>query len=368
MLHGRVPPVWSIAVITLLTVSALAQSVISTHSGVVHYFEGEVSLSGQPLQSHLGTFPVVPQGGELRTAKGRAEVLLTPNVFIRIGENSAIRLLANTLADTRVELLSGAAIVDSDEPTSGTSVTLIYKNWSMRFPEQGTYRIDSDPPRLWVIQGKADVSAGDHAAALAVGQGMCLPFASVLVADRFFTQPDDMLSMWADGRRQSISADNAIAANIQDPASLDASNSGVDGFTNYPLLGMTSLGPGVSTYSSLGIYEPGFNSIYLPGYTVLPIFLGMGFGGPRVPVRQPPDRFPSGHLPPVGLPPGRIPPVGLPPVRLPSHVAIVPYSFPRYPMPSRIPMHPISAPPTAAHPVSPIHSAPPVGIHGGVHR
>ena len=366
MLYGRAPALWNVAVIALLACSAVAQSVISTHSGVVHYFEGEVSLGGQTLQSHLGTFPVVPQGGELHTAKGRAEVLLTPGVFIRIGENSAIRLIANSLADTRLELLSGAAIVDSAEPASGTAVTLLYKNWTMRFPEQGTYRIDSDPPRLWVIQGKAEVSAGDHGTTVTVGQGMCLPFAAVLVADRFYTPPDDMLSMWAGGRRQSIDADNAIAANIQDPGSLDAANSGLDAFTNYPLIGMTSVGPGVSTYSSLGIYEPGFNSIYLPGYTVLPIFLGLGFGGPRVPVRQPPDRFPPGHMTPVGLPPGRIP-IGLPPMRIPSHAGILPYSFPRISSPGMVPIRTISPSPAAVHPVSPVHSAP-VGIHGGVHR
>jgi len=369
MLYGRAPALWIVAVLTL-TVSAVAQSVISTHSGVVHFFEGVVSVDGQPLESHLGKFAVVPQGGELHTAKGRAEVLLTPGVFLRIGDSSAIRMIANTLADTRVELLSGSAIVDSAEPTAGTSVALIYKSWSVKFLEQGTYRMDSAPPRLWVIQGKAEVAAGDKAA-LTVEQGMCLPFASVLVPDRSGLQPNDALSMWDEGRNQSIEADNAIAANIQDPASLDASNSGVDAFTNYPLLGMTSLGPGISTYSSLGIYEPGFNSIYLPGYTVLPIFLGLGFGGPRVPVRQPPIRIGSGsgYLPPVGLPPGRLPPgrlpPGLPPVRLPSHAGFMPYALPHAPTTHLVPIRPISPAPTAA---APIHSATPVGIHGGVRR
>jgi len=366
MLYGRAPAVWIVAALTL-TVSAAAQSVISTHSGVVHFFEGAVSIDGQPLESHLGKFAVVPQGGELHTAKGRAEVLLTPGVFLRLGDSSAIRMIANTLTDTRVELLSGSAIVDSAEPTAGTSVALIYKSWSVRFLEPGTYRMDSDPPRLWVIQGKAEVAAGDKAA-LTVEQGMSLPFASVLVPDRTILQPNDMLSMWDEGRKQSIDADNAIAANIQDPASLDASNSGVDGFTNYPLLSMTSLGPGISTYSSLGIYEPGFNSIYLPGYTVLPIFLGLGFGGPRVPVRQPPIRIGSGYLPPVGLPPGRLPPgrlpPGLPPMRIPAHAGFLPYSLPRASVPRMVPIRPIS-PPAA---VAPIHSASPVGIHGGVHR
>jgi len=164
-------------------------------------------------------------------------VLLTPGVFVRIGEWSTIRMIANQLSDTRVELLAGSAVVDSAEPSSGTSVTLIYKNWSVRFLEQGVYRIDSDPPRLWVFQGKAEVSADTHGEALSVGHGMCVPFAPALVLDRSIDPPRDALSIWAEGRQQSISADNAIAATIQDPASIDTSNSG-HSFTllRYPYL------------------------------------------------------------------------------------------------------------------------------------
>ena len=101
-----------------------AQSVISTHSGVIHFFEGAVYVGDRPLESHLGRFPSVPQGAELRTEEGRAEVLLTPGVFLRIGDRSSIRMVANDLADTQVELQAGSAIVDSGEPNSGTSVTL----------------------------------------------------------------------------------------------------------------------------------------------------------------------------------------------------------------------------------------------------
>ena len=151
-------------------------------------------------------------------------------------------MIANQLSDTRVELLAGSAVVDSAEPSSGTSVTLIYKNWSVRFLEQGVYRIDSDPPRLWVFQGKAEVSADTHGEALSVGHGMCVPFAPALVLDRSIDPPRDAL-IWAEGRQQSISADNASAANIQDPASINTSNSG--------------------------------HSFTLPRYTYLPLFLGL---------------------------------------------------------------------------------------------
>src|SRR6516164_431312 len=106
MLHGRALASLILAAFTFIALPAAGQSVISTHSGVVHFFEGAVYLNDQPLESHLGKFPTIPQGGELRTAKGRAEVLLTPGVFIRVGEQSAIRLVANQLSDTRIELMT----------------------------------------------------------------------------------------------------------------------------------------------------------------------------------------------------------------------------------------------------------------------
>lgn len=87
-----------------LAVPAIGQSVISTHSGVIYYFDGSVYLDNQLLEPHLGKFPSIPQGGQLRTAEGHAEVLLTPGVFLRMGEKSAIRMIANDLSNTKVEL------------------------------------------------------------------------------------------------------------------------------------------------------------------------------------------------------------------------------------------------------------------------
>ena len=92
-------------------------------------------------------------------------MLLTPGVFLRMGEHSAIRMVANDLADTQVELQAGSAIVDSAEPNPGTSVTLFYKDWSVHFLQKGVYRIDSNPPRLWVREGEAEVFAGRSRAA-----------------------------------------------------------------------------------------------------------------------------------------------------------------------------------------------------------
>jgi hypothetical protein len=337
MHYSRACAFLALAAVTVLTPPADGQSVISTRSGIVHFFEGAVYLADQPMESHPGKFSTVPEGAELRTAEGRAEVLLTPDVFVRIGERTTIRMVANKLSDTRVELLAGSAVVDSAEPSTGTSVTLGYRNWNVRFFERGLYRIDSDPPRLWVLQGKAEVSANPNQGALLVGQGMYVPFAPVLVPERSIDEPRDALSAWAEGRQQSISADNAIAANIQDPASMNTS--GIDSLTYFPMLGLPAPGQSLSsTYGALSPDQPGFNSIYLPGYTYLPLYLGLGLGGFRTPFRLPPY---------AGVSP-----------------------FPRAPGPHPLPGRPISPvrPISPMRPISPARPISQVGMHGGVHR
>jgi hypothetical protein len=274
-----------------LSVPAYPQAVISARSGVVHFFEGSVSVDGQPLAQQLGKFKAIPEGSELRTEQGRAEVLLTPGKFLRVGENSAIRMVASALSDTRVELLAGSAIVSSLDPGPGTSVKLTYKTWSVHQGEKGSYRIDCDPPRVQVLEGKAEVST-DGGAPVAVDQGMALPFAPVLVPERSNADLGDPLSEWSDGRAESISADNAIAANIQDPALLANSSYSPDAFTYFPMLGYPYLGSPISAspysgygaypygvYGAISPYQAGLNSIYLPGYAHRSLYLGLPGGG-----------------------------------------------------------------------------------------
>jgi hypothetical protein len=322
----------TLAAVAGLALPANAQSVISTHSGVIYFFEGAVYLGDQPLERYPGKFPCVTQGAGLRTADGRAEVLLTPGVFLRMGERSAIRMVANDLADTQVELQTGSAIVDSGEPNSGTSVTLIYKDWRVHFVRKGSYRVDSDPPRLRVREGGAEVFAGLTGQPITVETGMSLPFASVLVPERSMGEPGDALSDWSSGRSDSITADDAITAQIdEDP---DAGTPGQDGLTYFPFLGASPLGLGMaSLYSSYTPTQPGFNSIYLPGYTYLPLLIGLS--GRRFPTYGPssPGRF--GYSPGAG---------GITPL-------------PRAPV-LRMPV------PRPA----PVHVTPPIAVHGVGHR
>jgi hypothetical protein len=340
MSHGRAYAFLPV-VVAAAVLPAHAQSIIATHSGVVHYFDGAVFLDGKALESHLGKFTSVPQGSELRTAKGHAEVLLTPGVFLRLGDQSTIRLVANDLADTRVELQTGSAIVDAGEANPDTSVTLIYKDWRVHILAKGVYRLDTDPPHVSVPQGEAEVFAGTSKEPVAVNAGMTMPLAEVLVPERSGERSEDALNDWENGRSESIAADNAIAAQIdEDPASKSGD---LDAFTYFPLIDVPYLGGGYANpYGYLNSYQPGFNSIYLPGYTYAPILLGLAGRGGGIYIPSPPLRIggPLGSGGVLRYPYRPVPPASIP--RTPVHIGPV-------------------------HPVGPVHPAPAGGVHA-VHR
>src|ERR1700731_2321688 len=88
-----------VAAILLAIPAAAAGSAVP---GTLNDVEGQVAVAGQSVTSHsVGSVQVEPKQ-VLETGQGRAEMLLTPGVFLRVGENSAGRLVSPGLADTRV--------------------------------------------------------------------------------------------------------------------------------------------------------------------------------------------------------------------------------------------------------------------------
>jgi hypothetical protein len=219
--------------IAMAAVVCSAQSVISAHSGTLHYFEGDVSIDGTPVQSQAGKFSEIGNQSVLRTTRGRAEVLLTPGVFLRVGENSAVKMLDNKLVSTRLEVLSGTVIVESDDPQMSVKdapVALIYKDYVIRLVRHGLAEISSDPAQMKIYKGEAAVdiiSAGTANGRATVREGRVLTLSPVLLAEKFDDKIGDALYMWARDRSQSLSAANmSSASSLSSTGNGDASGSG----------------------------------------------------------------------------------------------------------------------------------------------
>src|ERR1700677_578841 len=130
-----------LAASALFAIPAAAAS--SAIPGTLNYVEGQVAVAGQTVTSHsVGTVQVEPNQ-VLETGQGRAEILLTPGVFLRVGDNSAVRLVSPGLADTRVEVLRGQAIVEAAELFPDNNLWVMMNGTSTRLNKQGLYAFNA---------------------------------------------------------------------------------------------------------------------------------------------------------------------------------------------------------------------------------
>ncbi len=229
---------------------AFAQSMISAKSGLIHYVEGRVLLDGQAVEQKFGNFPQMKENSQLRTEEGRAEVLLTPGVFLRAGENSAFRLVSSQLADTRLEGLGGSLLLECAELLKDNAITLLYKDASISLRKQGLYRLDTEPPQLRVYDGEALVEQGGQS--LVLKKGKLLAFNGLFVAERFDPNAGDALYRWAKRRAEYVAMANVSAAkSLRD----SGSRWQISGWRWNPYFGVFTYVPWRGAYNSFWGYR-----------------------------------------------------------------------------------------------------------------
>jgi hypothetical protein len=208
-------PVWMagfLAVILALSaIPVLAQPVISAKSGLISYVEGRVYLSDQVVEPSPTHFPEVKENAVVRAAEGRAEVLLTPGVVLRLGENSSFKMLTNRLIDTRLELLTGSAVVEADEIAKDTNVTLVCKDGTVSLSKKGLYRFDTAPARLKVYEGLASAQVAGQNVEVAGGKMLGLG-GTIASVEKFDKEDTDSLDNWSKRRGELVAMANVSAA------------------------------------------------------------------------------------------------------------------------------------------------------------
>ena len=255
----------SILCISVLTAlcgtTAFGQSVISAHSGLIHYVEGRVLLDGNPVEVKITSFPEVKENMELRTEDGRAEVLLNPGVFLRLAENSSVRMVANKLSDTKVEFLSGAALIESSRELAQKEnfVTILYKGSAAHLRKSGIYRFDSEPAQFRVFSGEAEVETGANV--LIVKSGKLVSFDGLVAVEKFDPKDGDELNRWSERRAEYVSMANVSAAKYVSNSGTGWHSSGwyfnpyFGMFTYIPMNGMFNSPYGYSYFSPWTVYR-----------------------------------------------------------------------------------------------------------------
>jgi hypothetical protein len=100
-------------------------------------------------------------GDELTTDAGKAEILLTPGIYLRVDSNSAIKMVAPNLALTQVEVDRGRAGVEVDQIFPQNDVRIIDGGVETQLVKPGYYEFDANHPEAQVFHGRAEVEIGD---------------------------------------------------------------------------------------------------------------------------------------------------------------------------------------------------------------
>ncbi len=182
--------------------SAPAWGAIPAHPGMLNYVEGQASISGQQVTAKSVGSAEVEKGQVLETGAGKAEMLLTPGVFLRLGDNSAARLDSDGLTHTSVELLHGQAMVEANDIHRGNNIQLVQGNATSTVEKEGLYRFNADTGQVAVYDGKLRVNEGDSHVDVKKGKQTSV---AQLHTENFDTKQTDDLYNWSDLRSRYLS-------------------------------------------------------------------------------------------------------------------------------------------------------------------
>jgi hypothetical protein len=163
-------------------------------------------------QQSVGYVQLHP-GQVLQTANGRVELLLTPGVFLRVGENSAVRMISPNLLNTQVALDHGRADIEVDEIHPRNDIQVAAGSANTRLLKGGLYAFDADKGTVRVFKGEAELLEqtgsgqkflkvkGDHQVALTGNEAV-----QAVSFDR--NQAQDALYNWSSLRSQYLAEAN----------------------------------------------------------------------------------------------------------------------------------------------------------------
>ncbi len=187
--------------------------------GTVNYIEGVAYLDGRLLNiQNVGTAELGP-GQVLTTSDGKAEVLLTPGIFLRVDDHSAVKMISPDLTKTQVEIEQGRAAVEVDRIFPQNRVQIVDGGVTTQVIKPGYYQFDATHPEAKVFKGRAEVEVGGKRIEIKDHHELTLSGVAVGAHEKpanFDTHgAQDELYNWSSLRSQYLAeANNQIALNI----------------------------------------------------------------------------------------------------------------------------------------------------------
>ncbi len=185
--------------------------------GTLNYVEGQASMGDQQLDSKSVGSAELRNGEVLSTGNGKAEILLTPGVYLRVGSNSSVKMVSNSLTNTQVALNRGEAMLEVDQLYKENNVQIAQSNANTRIEKTGLYDFDASDNQVRVFDGKAVVEANDHNTTVKGGHEVALNADGKLKAHGFNkneVRQNDDLYRWSSLRSEYLSEANVDAARM----------------------------------------------------------------------------------------------------------------------------------------------------------
>jgi hypothetical protein len=153
--------------------------------GTLNYVEGQAAIGDQTLDAKSIGSVELQTGETLTTQTGKAEVLLTPGVFFRLGDNSAATMVSPSLTNTEVVLNQGQAMVEVAEIYKQNLLQVQEDGATTQLLKNGLYAFDANNGDVKVFKGEALVQDGDRQVKVKEGHELELRNTGSLKAAKF---------------------------------------------------------------------------------------------------------------------------------------------------------------------------------------
>jgi hypothetical protein len=294
--------------------------VISAKAGGVNFVEGTVTVVAND-----GSRGRLTKGDHLEPAdrittgsNGKAEILLNPGSYARLGTNSTFEFNTTSLDDLQLKLSGGSAIFEVFA-SKDFKVTINTPKAKMFLIQSGIYRVDvleDGGARISVTKGRAQVGdngptaqKGDNGPLLVKSRGQATISGSTLQLGKFDSDNKDALDVWSKGRAKDLALFSRKVDEARMRNSL-LSSFGAGRWNMFNSFGLWAYNPLWGSYSFLP-FGYGWNSPYGYGfgpciytYNLPPVVYIPPHSGPQItPIGQNPRGSGSGGGPLETAPP-----------------------------------------------------------------
>lgn len=211
---------------------------ISSKAGKVNLVEGVVSVERNSKIAALIKNDELAIGEKISTgSNGKAEILLNPGSYLRLGENSEFEFVTTGLDDLQLKLNRGSAIFEvMTNSDQGFIVGIQTPQTKTVIIESGVYRIDvltDNSTKVSVWKGKAQIGEKDGQV-IKGGKFAVVKNSQVSVA-KFDRDNKDALDTWSKLRAKDLMAINAKLreGNLKDSLINSFSNRGWNTYESF---------------------------------------------------------------------------------------------------------------------------------------